>query len=115
MDRLPSETTHSPYFQRPPEFGIDIVAHSTTRYINGHSDVVGGALIVSRGDLAETIAYLQNALGTCVCKRSQCPGIPTAGTPFCLFSADSAHLLPDRGTILTAFSRRTSFAQTDLR
>jgi cystathionine beta-lyase/cystathionine gamma-synthase len=55
----------SPYFQRPLEFGIDIVAHSTTKYINGHSDVVGGALIVSRADLAERIAYLQNALGAC--------------------------------------------------
>jgi cystathionine gamma-lyase len=41
------------------------VAHSTTTYINGHSDVVGGALILSRADLAERIAYLQNALGTC--------------------------------------------------
>jgi len=55
----------SPYFQRPLEFDIDIVVHSTTKYINGHSDVVGGALIVSSADLAERVAYLQNALGTC--------------------------------------------------
>ena len=55
----------SPYFQRPLEFGIDIVVHSTTKYINGHSDVVGGAAIVNRPDLAERIGLLQNALGTC--------------------------------------------------
>lgn len=55
----------SPYFQRPLEFGIDIVLHSTTKYINGHSDVVGGALIANDPVLAERIYYLQNALGTC--------------------------------------------------
>ena len=55
----------SPYFQRPLEFGIDIVLHSTTKYINGHSDVVGGALIAKDPGLAERIGYLQNALGTC--------------------------------------------------
>jgi cystathionine gamma-lyase len=55
----------SPYFQRPLEFGVDIVVHSTTKYINGHSDVVGGAAIVNRPDLAERIGFLQNALGTC--------------------------------------------------
>ncbi|HSB14906.1 MAG TPA: PLP-dependent aspartate aminotransferase family protein [Bryobacteraceae bacterium] len=55
----------SPYFQRPFEFGIDIVVHSTTKYINGHSDVVGGAVVVNNDALAERIGYLQNALGTC--------------------------------------------------
>ena len=55
----------SPYFQRPVEFGIDIVVHSTTKYINGHSDVVGGAVVVNSDALAERIGYLQNALGTC--------------------------------------------------
>ncbi len=55
----------SPYFQRPLELGIDVVLHSTTKYINGHSDVVGGALVVNDAALAERIAYLQNALGTC--------------------------------------------------
>jgi cystathionine gamma-lyase len=39
--------------------------HSTTKYINGHSDVVGGAVIVNRADLAERIGFLQNAMGTC--------------------------------------------------
>lgn len=55
----------SPYFQRPLDFGIDVALHSTTKYINGHSDVVGGALIVGPPELAERVAYLQNALGTC--------------------------------------------------
>ena len=54
----------SPYFQRPLELGIDIVMHSTTKYINGHSDVVGGALITGRADLAERIRFLQNATGS---------------------------------------------------
>ena len=55
----------SPYFQRPFEFGIDIVVHSTTKYINGHSDVVGGAAVVRDRELAERIGFLQNAMGTC--------------------------------------------------
>ena len=55
----------SPYFQRPIEFGVDVVVHSTTKYINGHSDVVGGAIVVSDEALAERIGFLQNALGTC--------------------------------------------------
>lgn len=53
----------SPYFQRPLELGVDIVMHSTTKYINGHSDVVGGALIVNDDQIAERIGFLQNALG----------------------------------------------------
>ncbi|MEI6512232.1 MAG: PLP-dependent aspartate aminotransferase family protein [bacterium] len=55
----------SPYFLNPLNLGIDIVMHSTTKYINGHSDVVGGALIVNDDGLAEQIAFLQNAMGTC--------------------------------------------------
>lgn len=55
----------SPCFQRPLELGVDIVLHSTTKYINGHSDVVGGGVIVKDGALAEQIAFYQNALGTC--------------------------------------------------
>jgi cystathionine beta-lyase/cystathionine gamma-synthase len=55
----------SPYFQRPLELGADIVVHSTTKYINGHSDVVGGALVVKDSALAEKIGFLQNAMGTC--------------------------------------------------
>jgi cystathionine gamma-lyase len=55
----------SPYFHRPLDLGVDIVVHSTTKYINGHSDVVGGAVIVKFAALAERIGYLQNAMGTC--------------------------------------------------
>ena len=58
-------TFTSPYFQRPLDFGIDIVVHSTTKYINGHSDVVGGAAVVNDPKLAEKIGFLQNAMGTC--------------------------------------------------
>jgi cystathionine gamma-lyase len=55
----------SPYFQRPLELGVDVVVHSTTKYINGHSDVVGGAVVVRDAALAEKIGFLQNAMGTC--------------------------------------------------
>jgi cystathionine gamma-lyase len=55
----------SPYFQQPLKHGIDVVLHSTTKYINGHSDVVGGAAVVKDPGLAEKIGFLQNAMGTC--------------------------------------------------
>jgi cystathionine gamma-lyase len=55
----------SPFFQRPLELGMDVVVHSTTKYINGHSDVVGGAVIVNDPKIAEKIGFLQNAMGTC--------------------------------------------------
>jgi len=53
----------TPYFQRPLELGADIVAHSMTKYLNGHSDVVGGALIVNDSGLRDRLAFLQNAAG----------------------------------------------------
>jgi cystathionine gamma-lyase len=53
----------SPYLQNPLDLGIDIVVHSTTKYINGHSDVVGGAVVVKDDALAERIYFLQNAMG----------------------------------------------------
>jgi cystathionine beta-lyase/cystathionine gamma-synthase len=53
----------SPYFQRPLELGADVVVHSTTKYINGHSDVVGGIVICNDPALFERIAYHQNAVG----------------------------------------------------
>ncbi|HZQ74197.1 MAG TPA: cystathionine gamma-synthase [Burkholderiales bacterium] len=56
-------TFASPYVQRPLEMGFDIVVHSTTKYLNGHSDVIGGAAVVSRQDLEEKLAFLQNAVG----------------------------------------------------
>jgi cystathionine gamma-lyase len=54
----------SPYFQRPLDLGCDIVVHSTTKYINGHSDVVGGAVIVKDAKLAEKVFFYQNGMGT---------------------------------------------------
>jgi cystathionine gamma-synthase len=56
-------TFASPYLQQPLTLGADIVVHSTTKYCGGHSDVVGGALVVSDRGLGEELAYHQNALG----------------------------------------------------
>ena len=56
-------TFASPYFQQPLKHGADIVLHSTTKYLNGHSDMVGGILVTSRDDLAERIGFTQNAAG----------------------------------------------------
>jgi cystathionine gamma-lyase len=57
-------TFASPYNQRPLEYGFDIVMHSATKYLNGHSDMVGGMLVVGAGaDLAEQLAFLQNSVG----------------------------------------------------
>jgi cystathionine gamma-lyase len=56
-------TFATPFLQRPLELGIDIVSHSMTKYLNGHSDVVAGALVVKRTDLHERLAFLQNAVG----------------------------------------------------
>jgi len=56
-------TFMSPYFQRPIELGADIVVHSTTKYLNGHSDSVGGVAIVTRPADAERMAWLQNSTG----------------------------------------------------
>lgn len=53
----------SPYFQRPLDFGIDIVMHSTTKYLNGHSDVIGGAIVLNDEDVYERLTFLQNAAG----------------------------------------------------
>jgi cystathionine beta-lyase/cystathionine gamma-synthase len=53
----------SPYFQRPLDLGADIVVHSSTKYLNGHSDVIGGILITSNEKVAERIKFLQNAVG----------------------------------------------------
>ena len=56
-------TFMSPYFQRPLSLGADIVVHSATKYLGGHSDVIGGTLVVNREDLGERLAFLQNAVG----------------------------------------------------
>src|SRR5437016_3231207 len=52
-------TFATPCFQRPLELGADIVLHSTTKYLNGHSDMVGGLLVVQRADLAERLGFIQ--------------------------------------------------------
>jgi cystathionine gamma-synthase len=56
-------TFASPYLQRPLELGADVVVHSTTKYCSGHSDVIGGALVVSDPALGQELAYHQNAMG----------------------------------------------------
>ncbi|MEZ5115263.1 MAG: cystathionine gamma-synthase [Candidatus Nanopelagicales bacterium] len=56
-------TFASPYLQQPLSLGADVVVHSTTKYLGGHSDVVGGALVAADPELAELLAYHQNAQG----------------------------------------------------
>jgi cystathionine gamma-lyase len=56
-------TFATPYFQRPLALGIDVVVHSTTKYLNGHSDVVGGAVVTSDDELHARLRFLQNAVG----------------------------------------------------
>ena len=56
-------TFASPYLQQPLTLGADVVVHSTTKYVGGHSDVVGGAVVVRDLDLAEAITFHQNAMG----------------------------------------------------
>lgn len=56
-------TFATPYLQRPIEFGADIVVHSTTKYLGGHSDVVGGAIVTNDVELYNRLAFLQNAVG----------------------------------------------------
>ncbi|OPG11651.1 cystathionine gamma-synthase [Microbispora sp. GKU 823] len=56
-------TFASPYLQQPLSLGADVVVHSTTKYVGGHSDVVGGALVTRSADLGERLAYHQNAMG----------------------------------------------------
>jgi cystathionine gamma-synthase len=57
-------TFASPYLQQPLALGADAVMHSTTKYMGGHSDVVGGALVLADADLGERVAYNQNAMGS---------------------------------------------------
>src|SRR5215204_3087356 len=56
-------TFATPYFQRPLEFGADIVYHSTTKYLNGHSDMIGGIAVVRDDDLAAKLQFIHNAAG----------------------------------------------------
>ncbi|GAC1379462.1 MAG: cystathionine gamma-synthase [Ktedonobacteraceae bacterium] len=56
-------TFASPYFQQPLKLGADIVVHSTTKYINGHSDIIGGALVMNSTEIYEALKFYQNATG----------------------------------------------------
>ena len=56
-------TFMSPYFQRPLALGADLVVHSTTKYVNGHSEVIGGAVATSNEELAASLGFLANAVG----------------------------------------------------
>ena len=56
-------TFASPYVQRPLELGADLVVHSTTKYLNGHSDSIGGIVVAARDDDIEWLGFVQNAEG----------------------------------------------------
>ena len=56
-------TFASPILQRPIELGCDIVLHSATKYLNGHSDIVGGVLVTANAEIAQQLSFLQNAIG----------------------------------------------------
>ena len=56
-------TFASPYIQKPINFGFDVVLHSVTKYIGGHSDIIGGAIVVNTQDLADKLKFIQNATG----------------------------------------------------
>jgi len=58
-------TFATPYLLRPIEYGVDLVVHSTTKYLNGHCDVVGGAVVTTTDELTEKVQFLLNAMGTC--------------------------------------------------
>ncbi len=57
-------TFSSPYVQRPLELGVDIVLHSASKYLGGHSDVIAGLVVTKSDELAEKVGYLQNAIGS---------------------------------------------------
>ena len=56
-------TFMSPYFQRPLALGADLVVHSTTKYVNGHSELIGGAVVTNDDELGQRLAFLANAIG----------------------------------------------------
>jgi len=58
-------TFATPYFLRPIEYGVDLVVHSTTKYLNGHCDVIGGVVVTTTDELTERVQFLLNAMGTC--------------------------------------------------
>ena len=56
-------TFASPIIQRPLEFDVDIVMHSATKYLNGHSDMIGGVVVTNRNDIGDKLAFIQNSIG----------------------------------------------------
>jgi len=58
-------TFATPCFLRPIEYGVDLIVHSTTKYLNGHCDVVGGAVVTTTDELTRKVQFLLNAMGTC--------------------------------------------------
>jgi cystathionine gamma-lyase/cystathionine beta-lyase len=58
-------TFATPYCLRPIEYGIDLVVHSTTKYLNGHCDVISGAVVTATDELSQRVQFLLNAMGTC--------------------------------------------------
>jgi len=58
-------TFATPHFLRPIEYGVDLVVHSTTKYLNGHCDVVGGVVVTATDELSQKVQFLLNAMGTC--------------------------------------------------
>lgn len=111
----------SPYFQRPLEFGADMVVHSTTKYLNGHSDVVGGAIIYANSQVQERGRYLVNALGV-----SQSPydawlvlrGVKTLGPRMDVHQANAvklAHFLEKHPSVKKVYyTGLASHPQSDL-
>jgi cystathionine beta-lyase/cystathionine gamma-synthase len=63
IEMIVDNTFMSPYFQRPLELGADMVLHSTTKFLNGHSDGMGGAIVCSKREQVEKLAFVQKAVG----------------------------------------------------
>ncbi|MFL6094186.1 MAG: cystathionine gamma-synthase, partial [Blastococcus sp.] len=102
-------TFASPYLQQPLTLGADVVVHSTTKYLGGHSDVVGGALITSDDELGEQLAYHQNAMGAVAGPFDSwlvLRGIKTLGVRMDRHQSNAARIAefllghPDVGTVL---------------
>ena len=64
LKTIVDNTFATPYNQRPLELGADIVVHSATKYLGGHSDVVAGLAVTSDEEIAEKLAFLQNSIGS---------------------------------------------------
>ncbi|MDQ1669211.1 MAG: cystathionine gamma-synthase, partial [Actinomycetota bacterium] len=97
-------TFASPYLTQPISLGADVVVHSTTKYMGGHSDVVGGALVVADDGLAEQVAFHQNAMGAVAGPMDSwlvLRGIKTLGVRMDRHSANAARIVE----VLTAHPR----------